>query len=189
MTQSRRLIGLDPGLRNLGWGVIDVSRGKLIHVANGTISSNAKDDLADRLVQLMRGLEEVFETHQPEQAAVENSFVNKDGVATLKLGQARAVCLLVPARKGMKVSEYAPNFVKRSITGAGHADKHQINAMVKTLLPLAKPDSEHAADALAIAITHAHAGDLEGRLNDKMNDKINDGHNGMASQARLKVKS
>ena len=182
MTQSRRLIGLDPGLRNLGWGVIDVSRGKLIHVANGTISSNAKDDLADRLVQLMRGLEEVFETHQPEQAAVENSFVNRDGVATLKLGQARAVCLLVPARKGMKVFEYAPNFVKRSITGAGHADKHQINAMVKTLLPQAKPDSEHAADALAVAITHAHAGDLEGRLNDGQT-------NGMAPQARLKVKS
>ena len=168
MTQSRRLIGLDPGLRNLGWGVIDVVRGKLIHVANGTISSNAKDDLADRLVQLMRGLEHVVETHHPHQAAVENSFVNKDGVATLKLGQARAVCLLVPARKGMKVFEYAPNFIKRSITGAGHADKHQINAMVKTLLPQAKPESEHSADALAIAITHAHAGNLDERVSDNL---------------------
>ena len=168
MTQSRRLIGLDPGLRNLGWGVIDVVRGKLTHVANGTVSSNAKDDLADRLVQLMRGLEDVIEIHHPHQAAVENSFVNKDGVATLKLGQARAVCLLVPARKGMKVFEYAPNFIKRSITGAGHADKHQINAMVKTLLPKAKPESEHAADALAIAITHAHAGDLDERITDNM---------------------
>ncbi len=168
MTQSRRLIGLDPGLRNLGWGVIDVVRGKLIHVANGTISSNAKDDLADRLVQLMRGLEHVVETHHPHQAAVENSFVNKDGVATLKLLQESAVFLLVTARKGMKVFEYAPNFIKRSITGAGHADKHQINAMVKTLLPQAKPESEHAADALAIAITHAHAGDLDERIIDNL---------------------
>ena len=167
MTQSRRLIGLDPGLRNLGWGVIDVSRGKLVHIANGTISSNAKDSLADRLVQLMLGLEEVVDTHQPNQAAVENSFVNKDGAATLKLGQARAVCLIVPARKGLKVFEYAPNFIKRSVTGAGHADKHQINAMVKTLLPQAKPESEHAADALAIAITHAHAGDLDERLSNQ----------------------
>ncbi|EJW21445.1 hypothetical protein IMCC14465_12410 [alpha proteobacterium IMCC14465] len=167
MTQSRRLIGLDPGLRNLGWGVIDVSRGKLVHIANGTISSNAKDSLADRLVQLMLGLEDVVDTHQPNQAAVENSFVNKDGAATLKLGQARAVCLIVPARKGLKVFEYAPNFIKRSVTGAGHADKHQINAMVKTLLPQAKPESEHAADALAIAITHAHAGDLDERLSNQ----------------------
>ena len=179
MTQSRRLIGLDPGLRNLGWGVIDVVRGKLTHVANGTISSNDKDDLADRLVQLMRGLEDVIETHHPHQAAVENSFVNKDGVATLKLGQARAVCLIVPARKGIKVFEYAPNFIKRSITGAGHADKYQINTMVKTLLPQAKPESEHAADALAIAITHAHAGDLDERICDNL-----------VTQARpLKVKS
>ena len=167
MTQSRRLIGLDPGLRNLGWGVIDVSRGKLVHIANGTISSNAKDSLADRLVQLMLGLEDVVDTHQPNQAAVENSFVNKDGAATLKLGQARAVCLIVPARKGLKVFEYAPNFIKRSVTGVGHADKHQINAMVKTLLPQAKPESEHAADALAIAITHAHAGDLDERLSNQ----------------------
>ena len=168
MAQSRRLIGLDPGLRNLGWGVIDVIRRKSIHVANGTISSNAKDDLADRLVQLMRGLEDVVETHQPHQAAVENSFVNKDGVATLKLGQARAVCLLVPARKGIKVFEYAPNFIKRSITGVGHADKHQINAMVKTLLPQAKPESEHSADALAIAITHAHTCDVDERIGDNL---------------------
>lgn len=164
MGQKHRLIGLDPGLRHLGWGVIEAENNRLTHIANGVISSNAKDQLAVRLVTLEAGLEKIFDQYQPMQAAVENTFVNKDGVATLKLGQARAVCLLVPARRGLRVAEYAPNFIKRSVTGAGHADKTQIEAMVRMLLPQARPDNEHAADALAIAITHANAGDLDGKM-------------------------
>lgn len=164
MAQSRRLIGLDPGLRHLGWGVIEVNANKLSHIADGSVVSMPDDSLAERLVQLETALEAVFATYRPEQAAVENTFVNRDGAATLKLGQARAVCLLVPARRGLPIAEYAPNFIKRAVTGAGHADKHQIKAMVKTLLPAANPKNEHAADALAVAIAHAHAGDLDGRV-------------------------
>lgn len=176
MGQKRRLIGLDPGLRHLGWGVIEVENNRLTHIANGSISSNAKDTLAQRLVTLEAGLEKVFEAFQPEQAAVENTFVNKDGAATLKLGQARAVCLLVPARRKMPIAEYAPNFIKRSVTGSGHADKKQIETMVKMLLPQANPKNEHAADALAIAITHANAGDLDGKIEQALNkqkEKVN----------------
>lgn len=186
MMQSRRLIGLDPGLRNMGWGVIEVSRGKLVHIAHGTVSSVGTDSLAERLMQLESGLEAVFETHRPEQAAVENSFVNRDGASTLKLGQARAVCLLVPARRGVGVFEYAPNFVKRAVTGVGHADKHQIGAMVSTLLPQARPENEHAADALAVAIAHAHAGDLEGKLAAQLPDR---GGKPLGRRSRVKVKS
>ena len=161
---SRRLIGLDPGLRFTGWGVIDMDGSKLKHVANGSIASDAKRAVAERLLQLEEGLLNVFAQWQPEFAAVEQSFVNRDGVATLKFGQARAISLLVPARLGLPVEEYAPNFIKRAVTGAGHADKKQIAAMVSMLLPTAKLQDEHATDALAIAITLAHAGDFSGRL-------------------------
>ena len=161
---TRRLIGLDPGLRFTGWGVVDCSGTKLKHIANGAVRSDAKLSLAERLLQLEQGLAEVFNRYQPEYAAVEQTFVNRDGAATLKLGQARAVCLLEPARRGLSVAEYAPNFIKRSVTGAGHADKNQIKAMVCMLLPQAEIENEHAADALAIAITLAHAGDFSGKL-------------------------
>ena len=160
----RRLIGLDPGLRFTGWGVIDMKGSKLTHVANGSVRSNVKNTLAERLVELEQGLIEVFNTYQPECAAVENSFVNRDGGATLKLGQARAISLLVPARLGLRVEEYAPNFIKRAVAGAGHADKHQMGAMVGLLLPKAKLQDEHATDALAVAITLAHSGDFSNRL-------------------------
>ena len=160
----RRLIGLDPGLRFTGWGVIDMKGSKFTHVANGSVRSNAKNGLAERLVELEQGLIEVFTTYQPECAAVENSFVNRDGAATLKLGQARAVSLLVPARLGLRVEEYAPNFIKRTVAGGGHADKHQMGAMVGLLLPKAELHDEHATDALAVAITLAHAGDFSNRL-------------------------
>jgi crossover junction endodeoxyribonuclease RuvC len=163
-SSTRRLIGLDPGLRFLGWGVVDMSGTKLKHIANGSVRSDAKLSLAERLLQLEQGLSKVFDQYEPEFAAVEQTFVNRDGAATLKLGQARAVCLLEPARRGLSVAEYAPNFIKRSVTGAGHADKNQINAMVSMLLPQAEIHDEHAADALAIAITLAHAGDFGGKM-------------------------
>lgn len=164
MGNPRRLIGLDPGLRFLGWGIIETSSNKLTHIANGTISSTSKKDLADRLVELEAGLEEIIKEFTPDSAAVETTFVNRDGAASLKLGQARAICLLVPARHGLKVAEYAPNMIKKSVSGSGHADKVQMQTMVSMLLPQCKPDSEHAADALAVAITHAHGGSLDERL-------------------------
>ncbi|MGC6512827.1 MAG: crossover junction endodeoxyribonuclease RuvC [Parvibaculales bacterium] len=164
MVNPRRLIGLDPGLRFLGWGIVEVSANKLTHIANGTVRSTPKTDLADRLVELESGLESVMAEFSPQLAAVENTFVNRDAAASLKLGQARAICLLVPARHGLKVAEYAPNMIKKSVTGSGHADKVQMQTMVSMLLPNCKPDSEHAADALAVAIAHAHSGSLDDRL-------------------------
>jgi crossover junction endodeoxyribonuclease RuvC len=157
---------LDPGLRFTGWGVVDMCGSKLSHVGNGAVRSDAKLSLPERLLQLEQGLAEVFERYAPDYAAVEQTFVNRDGAATLKLGQARAVCLLEPARRGLCVAEYAPNFIKRSVTGAGHADKNQIASMVAMLLPQAEIANEHAADALAVAITLAHAGDFGGKMQD-----------------------
>lgn len=161
---TRRLIGLDPGLRFTGWGIVDMRGSKLTHIANGAVRSNAKNPLAERLVELESGLDKVFDEFSPDCAAVEQTFVNRDGAATLKLGQARAVCLLVPARRGLQVHEYAPNYIKRSVTGSGHADKKQIKTMVQMLLPQAEIANEHAADALAIAITLSHAGDFGGKM-------------------------
>ncbi len=153
---TRRIIGFDPGLRVTGWGVIEVVRGKLIHIANGSVASNGSLSLAERLLELDEGLRAVLMQWQPLEASVEKSFVNKDGVATLKLGQARAISLLAPARFGISVAEYSPNEVKKTVAGAGHADKRQILAMLSMLLPKADISNEHAADALAIAICHAH---------------------------------
>lgn len=155
--KSTRIIGIDPGLRFTGWGVIEIAGTRLSFVEAGTVRSNAKDDLAVRLCQLHDGLVEVVDRLLPEEAAVENTFVNKDASATLKLGQARGVAMLVPARAGLPVAEYAPNAVKKAVIGTGHGDKRQIQLMVRTLLPRAVFDSEHAADALAIAICHAHS--------------------------------
>ena len=151
-----RILGLDPGLRRTGWGVIDADGARLSHVASGTVVSTDCYGLAARLVQLFDGLSDVVRLCAPLEAAVEKTFVNRDGAATLKLGQARGIALLVPALLGLKVAEYAPNQIKKSVVGAGHADKRQIRAMVGHLLPRAAPDSEDAADALAVAITHAH---------------------------------
>ncbi|OCX64717.1 crossover junction endodeoxyribonuclease RuvC [Thioclava sp. SK-1] len=149
-----RVIGIDPGLRNLGWGVIDMEGSKLRHVANGTLHS-AGDALANRLAVLYRDLTAVFDSYVPEAAGVEQTFVNKDAVATLKLGQARGVALLVPALAGLEVGEYAPNAVKKTVVGVGHADKKQVQHMVAHQLPGVKFDSADSADALAIAICHA----------------------------------
>jgi crossover junction endodeoxyribonuclease RuvC len=152
-----RIIGIDPGLRRTGWGVIDYDGVRLGFVACGSVVSDGGESLGVRLRQLFDGLHEVLERLAPEEAAVEQTFVNRDAAATLKLGQARGIAMLVPALAGLTIAEYAPNAVKKTVVGAGHGDKTQIRAMVKCLLPLAAPDSADAADALAIAITHAHA--------------------------------
>ncbi|MCU0830112.1 MAG: crossover junction endodeoxyribonuclease RuvC [Rhizobiaceae bacterium] len=156
MTARIRIIGIDPGLGATGWGVIETSGNALGFLASGTVSTSAHDSLANRLVALHGGLNRVISAWSPDEAAVEATFVNKDGAATLKLGQARGICLLAPAQAGLPVAEYAPNLVKKSVVGAGHADKAQIRTMVKLLLPRAEFATEHAADALAIAICHAH---------------------------------
>lgn len=152
-----RVIGIDPGLRNMGWGIIDVAGSRMSHVANGTCRSSG-DDLAARLMSLHDQLAHVIARYRPDAAAVEQTFVNKDGAATLKLGQARGIALLVPAQAGLVVGEYAPNKVKKTVVGVGHADKAQVAHMVKMQLPGALLESPDAADALAIAICHAHHG-------------------------------
>lgn len=162
-----RVLGIDPGLRNLGWGVIDVTGARISHVANGICHSAPGEgigDLAQRLASLHSQLTEVLRTHAPDAAAVEHTFVNKDAVATLKLGQARGIALLVPAQFGLTVGEYAPNAVKKSIVGVGHAAKDQVDHMVRLHLPGVKIAGPDAADALAIAICHAHHLQSAGRL-------------------------
>jgi crossover junction endodeoxyribonuclease RuvC len=150
-----RIIGIDPGLRVMGWGVIEVAGSRLRHIDHGTCESEG-DDLASRLLSLYRQLTEVLRVHAPDSAAVENTFVNRDGVGTLKLGQARAIALLVPAQAGLPVAEYAPNHVKKSVVGAGHAEKQQVAHMVKVQLGALTFRKADSADALAIAICHAH---------------------------------
>lgn len=149
-----RVIGFDPGLRRTGWGVVDSVNGRLHHVGNGTCTTG-KGDLAVRLAELHAQVEAVLREFGPDQAAVEHTFVNKDAAGTLKLGQARAISLLVPAQHGLPVAEYAPNAVKKAVVGVGHADKAQVQHMIAMLLPGARVTGEDAADALAIAICHA----------------------------------
>ncbi|QDC01085.1 crossover junction endodeoxyribonuclease RuvC [Mesorhizobium sp. 8] len=156
MNEAIRIIGIDPGLRRTGWGVVESAGNALRFVAAGTLRSDDKAALAARLCQLHDGLAEVLERTAPQEAAVEQTFVNKDATATLKLGQARGIAMLVPARAGLVVAEYAPNAVKKAVIGVGHGDKQQIQLMVKVLLPKASFDSADSADALAIAICHAH---------------------------------
>src|SRR5579872_399385 len=151
-----RILGIDPGLRRTGWGVIETEGNRLVYIACGSVEPPDDLPLANRLLAIHEGLAAVLGDYRPAEAAVEQTFVNKDGVATLKLGQARGVAMLAPAMSGISVSEYAPNQVKKTVVGAGHADKNQILTMLKILLPRAEPKSPDAADALAIAITHAH---------------------------------
>jgi crossover junction endodeoxyribonuclease RuvC len=151
-----RLLGLDPGLRKTGWGIIEAADGRLRHVANGTIGSDGELDTAERLVQLYDGIVAVIERWKPVEAAVEETFVNKNPSSTLKLGLARGVALLAPAKAGLKVSEYPTNLVKKAVVGAGHAGKEQVEVMVRHLLPAAEINGADAADALAVAICHAH---------------------------------
>jgi crossover junction endodeoxyribonuclease RuvC len=158
-----RVIGFDPGLRRTGWGVVDWRGGRLGHVANGACTT-AGGGLAERLAALHAQIDAVIAAQSPDAAAVELTFVSKDAVATLKLGQARAIALLVPAQRGLAVAEYAPNAVKKAVVGVGHADKRQIQHMVARLLPGVRLNGPDAADALAVAICHAWAAGAGGRL-------------------------
>jgi crossover junction endodeoxyribonuclease RuvC len=150
-----RIIGIDPGLRRTGWGIVEADGVRLAYVASGLVTSDGEDDLAYRLRSLYEGLVEVIAKFAPQEAAVEETFVNKDARATLKLGQARGMALLAPAQRGLRVAEYPPNVVKKTVTGTGHGEKRQIAAMIGFLLPRAKFESADEADALAIAICHA----------------------------------
>jgi crossover junction endodeoxyribonuclease RuvC len=156
MARAIRILGIDPGLRRTGWGVIEVDGNRLIFVGCGSARTDDTTPLAVRLVVLHDALVRVVDEFRPEEAAVEATFVNKDAAATLKLGQARGVAMVVPAKAGVIIAEYAPNLVKKAIVGAGHCDKAQIRMMLGVLLPKANPGSHDAADALAVAITHAH---------------------------------
>lgn len=163
MNKKLRVIGIDPGLRNTGWGIVDLTGSKLTHVAHGVVQAKG-DDLAMRLVALRHELSAVVIRWTPEVAAVEHTFVNKDAVGTLKLAHARAIALLVPAEEGIPVSEYAPNAVKKAVVGVGHADKDQVAHMVRLLLPGVKLTGSDSTDALAIAICHAHRAPALSRL-------------------------
>jgi crossover junction endodeoxyribonuclease RuvC len=151
-----RIIGLDPGLRNTGWGVIEADGSRLIYVADGAVHSDADAPLAQRLLQIHEQVLRVLKEFAPDEAAIEETFVNTDARATLKLGQARGVIMLAPARLQIPVSEYAANTIKKSVVGAGHAEKAQVKHMVKVLLPRAALKTADSTDALAIAICHAH---------------------------------
>ena len=150
-----RIIGIDPGLRNMGWGVIEAEGSRLVFVACGSVHSQAERSLGERLRQLHDGLGAVIALYSPREAAVEETFVNRDPQSALKLGQARGIALVVPALAGLAVCEYAANLVKKTVTGTGHAQKTQVAMMVNVLLPKCSGLTPDAADALAVAITHA----------------------------------
>ena len=156
MRRPIRILGIDPGLRRTGWGLVEADGNRLSYLACGALETCERSMLGDRLVAIHDGLCRVIEQHRPDEAAVEATFVNANAVATLKLGQARGIAMLVPAKAGLSVAEYAPNLIKKTIVGSGHGDKAQIRMMIGVLLPKAEPQSEDAADALAIAVTHAH---------------------------------
>ncbi len=156
MGRPIRILGIDPGLRRTGWGMVTIDGNRLSFLACGSLATADKAALALRLLAIHDGLQQVVADYAPDEAAVETTFVNKDAAATLKLGQARGIAMLVPAIAGLPVAEYAPNLVKKTIVGAGHCEKAQIRMMIGVLLPKADPQTEDAADALAIAVTHAH---------------------------------
>ncbi len=158
-----RLLGLDPGLRNTGWGIIEVDGNRLRHVGNGAVATKSSADTASRLAQLFDGICRVIDEFRPDEAAVEETFVNRNPQSALKLGLARGVVLLAPARAGLAVTEYAPNQIKKAVVGSGHAAKQQVALMVATLLPGCAPKSTDAADALAVAICHSHRAMTAGR--------------------------
>ncbi len=163
-TGFTRIIGIDPGLRRTGWGVVDSDGVRLSYVASGLITAPTDLDLAYRLRELFEGIASVIASFKPQEAAVEETFVNDNARSTLKLGQARGMALLAPAMGGLTVAEYPPNLIKKSVTGAGHAEKRQIEAMIGFLLPKARVESADEADALAIAICHANHRQARARL-------------------------
>ncbi|MBN9565303.1 MAG: crossover junction endodeoxyribonuclease RuvC [Alphaproteobacteria bacterium] len=156
-----KIIGIDPGLRNTGWGVIGVNGNHLHHIGHGVVRSTDKGTTAARLAELFKGLQNIIETHEPHEAAVEETFVNMNPTSTLKLGLARGMAIVVPALRDIPVAEYSANRIKKAVVGVGHADKKQMGHMVQVLLPMAGEVKLDAADALAVAICHAHF-----RLND-----------------------
>jgi len=156
MTGGERVIGFDPGLRVTGWGIVDAHRGRLTHVANGELKPDPTGETADRLAELFAGLTGVIEQFAPDTAAVEEVFVHRSASAALKLGMARGTALVVSANAGLPVAEYAPRSIKKALVGAGGADKAQVQYMVRLLLPGCNPAGADAADALAVAIAHAH---------------------------------
>jgi crossover junction endodeoxyribonuclease RuvC len=156
MRRPIRILGIDPGLRRTGWGVVTIEGNRLSFLGCGSLATDDKAALGMRLVAIHDGLRKVVADYAPDEAAVEATFVNKDASATLKLGQARGIAMLVPAAAGLLVAEYAPNLVKKTIVGAGHGEKAQIRMMIGVLLPKADPQTHDAADALAIAVCHAH---------------------------------
>ena len=151
-----RILGIDPGLEHTGWGVIESEGSRISFLAAGVINTNPKMEMAQRLVKIEAGLEDILKLWKPDTAAVEETFVNKNAASSLKLGQARGIALLVPARAGLEVAEYATNLIKKSVVGTGHAAKDQIGLMVRMLLPGCGEHGSDACDALAVAICHAH---------------------------------
>jgi crossover junction endodeoxyribonuclease RuvC len=156
MRRPIRILGIDPGLRRTGWGVVEIDGNALRFLGCGSVETSERAELGARLVAIHDGLQRVVADFAPDEAAVEATFVNKDATATLKLGQARGIAMLVPALADVPVAEYAPNLVKKTIVGAGHGEKRQVRMMIGVLLPKADPRSDDAADALAIAVCHAH---------------------------------
>jgi crossover junction endodeoxyribonuclease RuvC len=156
-TSPLRILGLDPGLRRTGWGVIAVDGARLSHVAHGVIAPSATAPFAERLLALFDAIGEVIVAHAPHEAAVEETFMNNNAASALKLGHARAAALIAPARAGLPVAEYAATVVKKAVVGTGAADKSQVGFMIRRLLPTAGEAAADAADALAVAIAHAHA--------------------------------
>jgi len=163
MTLSIRILGLDPGLSAMGWGVIEVSGSRLGHVAHGVVATKPVHGLGVRLMLLHRALAEIIQSHGPAAIAVEQAFVARDPQAALKIGHARAVALLAAAEAGLEIAEYAPNHIKKCVVGAGHAGKEQVQFMVKRLLPACGVTQADAADALAAAIAHAHSSTARNR--------------------------
>ena len=164
MARVIRILGLDPGLARMGWGAIEISGTRLTHVAHGVLTSDTKAGLGPRLMILFEALTDIVARLEPQAIAIEQAFVHKDPSAALKLGQARAVALLAAARAGLEIAEYAPNHVKKCVVGVGHAGKEQVQAMVRHLLPTAQVTSADAADALALAIAHAHLAGTRARI-------------------------
>ena len=164
MTAVIRILGLDPGLARMGWGVIAVAGSKLTHIAHGVIVTKTADGLGLRLLTLHRELEAVIVAQRPVAISVEQAFVAKDPSAALKIAHARAVALLAAAQAGLEIAEYAPNHIKKSVVGVGHAQKEQVQAMVRRLLPTCAVEQADAADALAAAIAHAHLAGTRARM-------------------------
>lgn len=157
MTNAIRILGIDPGLRVTGWGVVALDGARLSHVAHGVITPRESLPFSERLLFLFEAVAEIVETHAPQEAAIEETFMTANGASTLKLGHARAAAMIAPARAGLIVAEYAAKVVKKSVVGTGSADKTQVAFMIQRLLPTAGPATADAADALAVAIAHAHA--------------------------------